>query len=279
MDAFASILASFFERFFHSLWFIIRLCDNRAMSSVAEVTDEQIEEIVSFIRKSVVDSGFRGAVVGLSGGIDSAVVAKLAAMALGKNVLCVFMPVESTSKSDYSETENFSRQIGSGYELVEIQKMIDTIVSDGDGQIDIGNYAARIRMAVLFNRARKMNYLVLGTSNKSEIMIGYFTKYGDGACDVCVLSTLYKTQVRQIAKKIGIPESIIEKTPSAGFWDGQTDESDLGLSYDKLDEILSNLSLTDRELTERIGVPRKTIAEIRSRVSKSEHKRKMPAHP
>ena len=136
-------------------------------------------------------------------------------------------------------------------------------------------------MIVLYNLAKKRNYLVMGTSNQSEIMMGYFTKFGDGACDVTPLANMYKTEVRQIARIIGIPEEIIVKPPSAGLWEGQTDESDMGITYNDLDGILFDMEQdrSDVQIANDTNLPKEKIAEIRRQVESMEHKRLPPIRP
>ena len=144
-----------------------------------------------------------------------------------------------------------------------------------------GNIAARCRMIVLYNFAKKRNYIVAGTSNKSEMMTGYFTKFGDGACDFTPLAGLYKTEVRQIASLIGVPQEIIDKPPSAGFWEGQTDESEMGMSYDELDIILRDIEdgLDDGVIAKDAKLTVDEVAKIRMLVASMEHKRQLPLSP
>jgi NAD+ synthase len=144
--------------------------------------------------------------------------------------------------------------------------------------LDRGNISARCRMTVLYNIAKNRECIVMGTSNQSEIMMGYFTKFGDGACDVTPLANMYKTEVRQIARIIGVPENIIIKPPSAGLWEGQTDEKDMGIKYSDLDSILYGMDqdLSDAQISSETGLPREEVEKIRRKVAQMEHKR-LPA--
>ena len=147
--------------------------------------------------------------------------------------------------------------------------------------LERGNISARCRMIVLYNLAKKRDSIVMGTSNQSEMMMGYFTKFGDGACDVTPLANLYKTEVRQLARLIGIPEEIISKPPSAGLWEGQTDESEMGITYSDLDQILYDLEQdrSDAQIAADTGLEKSRVAEIRRQVESMEHKRLPPLRP
>ena len=147
--------------------------------------------------------------------------------------------------------------------------------------MDRGNIAARCRMVVLFNLAKKNNKVVMGATNESEFRMGYFTKFGDGAYDISPMSGLYKTHVRQIARILGIPDEIIKRPPTAGLWAGQTDEGEMGITYDDLDPVLYRMSkgASDEEISARTGVPTEKVASVREKVAKSEHKRIPPICP
>ena len=171
---------------------------------------------------------------------------------------------------------------GTEYKVVDIQPAVDALaavlLSGKETPLERGNISARCRMIVLYNMAKKRDYLVFGTSNQSEIMMGYFTKFGDGACDVTPLANLYKTEVRQLARIIGVPEDIIAKPPSAGLWEGQTDESEMGIRYEDLDGILFDLErdCSDSQIAVDTGLELSEIARIRAQVRSMEHKR-LPA--
>ncbi len=247
-----------------------------------ELTAEVIEE---FIRQKVEESAAEGVVIGLSGGIDSATTAKLCKNAIGaEKVLNLFLPSESTPKRDLADARSFCEKEGMELRVVDIQPAIDAFVSmlpEGRREELSGNIAARCRMIVLFHHAKMMKRIVMGTSNKSELLVGYFTKFGDGGADFCPIGDLYKTEVRLLAKKIGIPKKIIEKVPSAGLWPGQTDEGELGITYDELDKVLAvmELNLPLEEVAKRSGVPMQKVEKVWAMHRASVHKRKMPLIP
>lgn len=250
---------------------------------IPNITAEDVESLIGFIRTTVRDAHSDGVVIGLSGGIDSAVVTKLCVEALGpEKVLNVFMPSRVTPADDYKITKEMSNMWGTEYKVVDIQPAVDALaavlLSGKETPLERGNISARCRMIVLYNLAKKRNSLVVGTSNQSELMMGYFTKFGDGACDMTPLANMYKTEVRQIAKLIGIPEEVIAKPPSAGLWEGQTDESDMGIKYADLDSILYDMEQdrSDTQIAADTGLPKDQIAHIREQVESMEHKR-LPA--
>jgi len=253
---------------------------------IPEMTMDDVRHITDFIKKSVESTGSSGLVIGLSGGIDSAVVSKLAADAIDPSeILNVFMPSRTTPASDYKTTMELSQMWGTEYKIVDIQPAVDALtsvlLSDVEAPLERGNIAARCRMIVLYNLAKKRNYIVAGTSNKSEMMTGYFTKFGDGACDLTPLANLYKTEVRQIASLIGVPQEIIDKPPSAGFWEGQTDESEMGISYGELDVILRDLEagLDDITIAHDAKLTVDEVVRMRELVASMEHKRHLPLKP
>ena len=219
---------------------------------IPQITREDVDDLVGFIRSTVESIGCKGVVVGLSGGIASATVTKLCVDALGPDkVLNVFMPSRVTPAEDYKTTSELCSMWGTEYKVVDIQPAVDALMavllSGRETPLERGNISARCRMIVLYNLAKKRDYVVMGTSNQSEMMMGYFTKFGDGACDITPMANLYKTEVRQMARLIGVPEPIIAKPPSAGLWEGQTDESEMGIKYEDLDGIQYDL---EQERTE-----------------------------
>ncbi len=250
---------------------------------IPQITEEDVADLTGFIRSTVQKIGCKGVVVGLSGGVDSATVTKLCVDALGpEKVLNVFMPSRVTPAEDYKTTSELSSMWGTEYRVVDVQPAVDALaavlLSGRETPLERGNISARCRMIVLYNLAKKRDYIVMGTSNQSELMMGYFTKFGDGACDVTPLANMYKTEVRQIARIIGVPEPIIAKPPSAGLWEGQTDESEMGITYENLDGILYDMEQdrTDPQIATDTGLPLSEIERIRKQVVSMEHKR-LPA--
>ncbi len=250
---------------------------------IPQITEEDVADLTGFIRTTIGKIGCKGVVVGLSGGVDSATVTKLCVDALGpEKVLNVFMPSRVTPVEDYKTTSELSSMWGTEYRVVDVQPAVDALaavlLSGRETPLERGNISARCRMIVLYNLAKKRDYVVMGTSNQSELMMGYFTKFGDGACDVTPLANMYKTEVRQIARIIGVPEAIIAKPPSAGLWEGQTDESEMGITYENLDGILYDMEQdrTDPQISADTGLPLQEIERIRTQVVSMEHKR-LPA--
>ncbi len=207
-------------------------------------------KLVAFIKRKIREAGADGAVVGLSGGLDSSVVAILCEKALGKpNVLGVCMPEAGvTNPRDVADAHDISNRLGIKFRVVDItpavlgihQNLYDFRIG---ARIPAANVKPRVRMTILYYYANLLNSLVVGTGNRSELRAGYFTKHGDGAVDIMPLGCIYKTQVRQLAAHLKVPKWIVENAPSAGLWRGQTDEEELGISYEKLDIIYAGLDL------------------------------------
>jgi len=238
--------------------------------------------IKSFISFRVNEAKAKGVVIGLSGGLDSAVTTKMCVEALGKEkVFCFLLPTENTPKEDTEDALEFAKSLGVKYRIINISEIVKKIASTIHNKMkkkEMGNIHARTRMIVLYYFANKNNYLVVGSGNKTELLMGYFTKYGDGACDIMPLGDLYKTQVRELAKHLKIPEKIINKTPRAGLWKGQTDESELGIKYEILDQILYGMEkgLKNNEIVKSVGVEISEVKRIKNIVNSTKHKRKMP---
>ncbi len=228
--------------------------------------------IAGWISTCVRIAGMRGAVVGLSGGIDSAVVAGLCVMALNDNVLGMIMPCES-AEEDEKDALLAAARFGVRTEMVRLDEpfkaMLDIL--PGAGDMARANLKPRLRMAALYYWANKLSYMVVGTGNRSELMAGYFTKHGDGGVDLLPLGSLYKSEVRKLAMDIGVPERIINREPSAGLWIGQTDESEMGMSYDELDAALDAI-----ESGRLNGVPMELLERVNKMKTASKHKRQLP---
>jgi NAD+ synthase len=186
---------------------------------------------------------------------------------------------------DVDDARLVCESLGIDYRVIGIKPIVDAVVAQLGFQPDrrsLGNIMARARMVLLYAHANQLNRLVLGTSNRSEVLTGYFTKWGDGASDVAPLINLYKTEVWEVARFLGVPGRIIEKKPTAGLWEGQTDEDELGISYRLLDEILwrlVDLKMSRERVAEELGVPVEKVEYVESLVRRSEHKRRLPPGP
>jgi len=240
-------------------------------------TEQVIEK---FLAEKLRKIGAKGFVLGVSGGIDSAVCLRLCVRAVGKGkVLALLMPEKDSPKEDLRDSKDLCKSEGVKYEIVDISKTIKAFQDAVRGKIDkksLANIKARCRMIVMYHYANSESRLVVGTSNKSELLIGYFTKFGDGGADLEPIGDLYKTEVRQLAKDIGVSEKIIRKVPTAGLWKGQTDEGEIGIKYEKLDAILLGieLGLDEKQIAERAETTTREVQRISKIVRLSSHKRK-----
>ncbi|MFC1646365.1 NAD(+) synthase [Candidatus Omnitrophota bacterium] len=226
--------------------------------------------IANWIKQRVKDSKANGIVVGLSGGIDSACVAALAKMAIGDNVLGLILSCQSDSQD-----ERFAQLVVDKFKIKKEKVCLDPvynkfigILPDSD-KLSFANLKPRLRMVALYYFANKLNYLVAGTGNKSEALVGYFTKYGDGGVDILPLGGLLKTEVRALAKELEVPKEVIERIPTAGLWQGQTDESELGIKYEDLDQII----IAIESGKEKIRFSQTIVNKVKKLIKDSEHKR------
>ncbi len=250
--------------------------------------ERTISEITDFIQGYIEESGVNGVVIGVSGGIDSSVALALAVKALGKDrVTALILPDRRTTpKQDVDDALTLAKLFDVKHYLINIDEIVDTYsvlpFFDLEDNIATGNLRARIRMNILYYYANRFSYLVLGTGDRSEILIGYFTKYGDGAVDLLPLACLYKTQVRHIAHWLGIPERIIKKPSSPRLWPGHLAEKELGMKYEDIDLILYglfDLGLTKEELSEVTGISTELIERVITLHRRSRHKRGFPPYP
>ena len=237
--------------------------------------------IGEFIRGQLRQAGFARAVVGLSGGIDSAVVAFLVAEAIGADgLLSVLMPYRASSPASRADAETVVARLGCAGELVDISPMVDAYFASDPAASSLrrGNFMARQRMAVLYDRSVTWNGLVVGTGNKTESLIGYTTLFGDSACAFNPIGDLYKSQVRQLAEALGVPEAIIRKAPSADLWPGQTDEAEADISYPVLDRLLFWRVDKRRSVEEvvALGFDRALVERVDRMIAGSEFKRQVP---
>jgi NAD+ synthase len=237
--------------------------------------------IAEFIRGQLRQAGFERTVVGLSGGIDSAVVAFLVAEAIGaERLFAVLMPYRTSSPSSRSDAEAVVARLGCASEVVDISPMVDAFFANDPDASSLrrGNFMARQRMAVLYDRSVTWSGLVVGTGNKTESLIGYTTLFGDSACAFNPIGDLYKSQIRQMAEALGVPEAIIRKAPSADLWPGQTDEAEADISYPVLDRLLFWRVDKRRSVDEVVamGFERALVERVDRMIAGSEFKRQVP---
>jgi NAD+ synthase len=255
--------------------------------STAEL-DAHREHITSFITDTVDEAGADGAVLGLSGGIDSTLTAHLAVEALGEDRLHgLVMPSDVNRSENMSDAERLAELLDIEYDVIDIQPVVDAFVDAApagvaDDRMALGNVRVRTRAVLNYFVANAESGLVLGTGNRSEAMTGYFTKYGDQAVDCNPIGNLYKLQVRQLARHVGVPDDYVEKEPSAGMWEGQTDEEEMGLGYDTLDHVLAlhvDGPFSKAATVRTLDVAPETVERVVELVERSEHKRHTPPAP
>ena len=243
------------------------------------------ETIVDFIRTKSQEAGVNGAVVGLSGGIDSALTAYLTVEALGhENVLGIHLPeLNLTPAEDVLDATEVADRLNIEFKAIDISEILSSFMysipqSDDATQLTNGNLKARIRMSILYYYANLSGRMVIGTGNKTEIMLGYYTKYGDGGVDIEPIGDLYKTEVMELAHMVRVPEEIITKPPSAGLWVGQTDEEELGISYVVVDKLLEMLldGKDPEYIQDILGVSSEQMDSTIQRISANIHKSQAP---
>ncbi len=242
----------------------------------------EIGRICEFIKDYVYQSGFANVVVGISGGMDSSLSAALAVKALGnEHVLGVMLPYKNSNPENIEDASTLAEMLSIHTEKVDITPMVDAYFETWQPDAGIlrkGNWMARVRMCVLYDLSAKYEALVLGTSNRTELLVGYFTQHGDGACAFEPIGHLYKTEVWQMGKLLNIPNRIIQKVPTADLWSGQTDEGELGITYSRLDEIVYTLTEIPRNIDNlySTGFTAEEVAKVRNLISRTEFKRKLP---
>ncbi len=257
------------------------------MSEILEIDLEKTKsDIVEFIKSKVRNANCDGIAVGLSGGIDSTLVAYLACEAVGpENVFGIVMPSSTTPTEDKIHGIQVAQHLGMDYKEIAIDSILNEFLSvtqlDNDN-LAIGNLKARIRMSTLYYYANYKNYLVIGTGNKSEILIGYFTKHGDGACDMEPIGDLYKSEVFKLSEYLNVSTEILNKPPRAGLWENQTDEDEIGMSYDLLDKILyfyTEKDMKNTEIAQKLDISVDDVDMIITKIKRSEHKSQVPEIP
>ena len=251
-----------------------------------EDPDETVDRIVRFLRTHSERIEARHLVIGMSGGLDSSVTAALCAKALGgKRTLGLCLPEADTrSLRSIQDAREVAGKFGISFKTLDMTNLVQTASNllhpskKKDGVVPYGNLKARLRAIILYYYANTSKGLVVGTGDKSEIMLGYFTKYGDGACDIQPIADLYKSSVRDLAVHLAIPRRIFSKPSSPELWPGQKAEDELGLPYNKLDSILWRLErwMPPKEISAELGIPLRMVARVRDRWLQSEHKRRPP---
>ena len=235
-------------------------------------TEQLTERLILWIRDKVLAAGYKGVVVGMSGGLDSSVLAVLCHRAFPQSMFGVLMPCHS-SQEDREHAQAVASKFSIPTKIVVLDTVFDTLlkalpddkVDPGVSQLAKANLKSRLRMLTLYYFANRLKYMVVGAGNRSELSVGYFTKYGDGGVDILPLGNLVKGKIRKLASFLGIPQQIIDKPPSAGLWQGQTDEGELGLSYEELDGYLITSEASS-----------KLRGKIESMIAGSDHKRLPP---
>lgn len=234
--------------------------------------------LCKFLGQEVRKTGLQKVVVGLSGGIDSAVVAVLAHRTFGDDLLCIKMPSHYSSQSSLDDADELCDAFGLRSEVRSIEPMLRAYETPDMSPLRVGNLSARLRMVTLFDISAREGALVLGTSNKSELMLGYGTLYGDLASAINPIGDLYKTEVFELARHLGVPSSIIDKPPSADLWAGQSDEAEIGYPYADLDRVLKRY-VEERHTVDEIvadGESAELVDMIVKRIYQNQFKRKMP---
>lgn len=239
------------------------------------------EYLVQFLASEIKRRGFKKGVVGVSGGLDSAVAVTLLSLSVGReNTLGIILPYNGTGEEELKDAVAIIRHLGIKSYRIDIQLMVDDYFRnfpDADKKRR-GNKMARERMSILYDISALKNALVIGTGNKTEYNLGYFTLFGDGACAINPIGDLYKTEVRQLASCIGVPDKIIKKVPTAGLWKGQTDEGELGYEYNEIDNLLYHiieLKYSRKKLLD-LGFDEKFVDDITGRIKNTEFKRMFP---
>lgn len=243
---------------------------------------EQIQnQTQDFLKQKVDEANAEGLVIGLSGGIDSATCLKLAVNAIGnEKVKALIMPGKPSKSSNTEDARELAQGLGVETIELDIEDTVDSFQQElpfETGKEGLGNIRARTRMVYIYAVANEKNLLVLGTGNRTEYLLGYFTKYGDGATDIAPLLDLYKTEVKKLAEYIGLDHKFIEKKPTAGLWEGQTDEDEIGTDYETMDKFLRlfvDNEKTVEEIVEESGVDRETLENLKTMYRGSSHKRK-----
>ena len=236
-------------------------------------------DLIKFLKDEVEKTGLKKVTMGLSGGLDSAVVAILCKEAFGDNLNCVLMPSQFSSQSSTDHAIEVCEKFNIKYEIISIEPMVSGFIKNMDeDRLRIGNFSARMRMSVLYDVSSREKSIVVGTSNKSEILLGYGTIFGDTACAINPIGQIYKSDEFEFARLLGVPESILNKAPSADLWEGQSDEEELGHSYKEMDDLLKAMidEKKSKEELINLGFEEEFINKIDYRVKSNAFKGKLP---
>jgi NAD+ synthase len=250
-----------------------------------KINEPFVEKVLTaFIKEELNKFNFKKGILGLSGGLDSTVCAFLASKALkSTNIIALILPYGKSFSEDVKDAQETSRRLDLKSRTIDISPMVDAYFSrfPTKNRIEMGNKMARERMSILYDHSSREKALILGTSNKTELLLGYGTIHGDMACAINPLGDLYKTQIRQLALYLGVSDKIMKKSPSAGLWEDQTDEKELGLNYDDIDQIL--FLLVDKRMSKKdiiaSGFKTEDVDKIIRLMKNSEFKRKLPPIP
>ena len=237
------------------------------------------EDLIVFLRTEVEKTGLKKVTVGLSGGLDSAVVAILCKEAFGDNLNCVLMPSQFSSQSSINDALEVCKKFDIRHEIISIEPMVSGFIKNMDeDKLRIGNFSARMRMSVLYDVSSREKSLVVGTSNRSELLLGYGTIFGDIACAINPIGEIYKSDEFEFARLLGVPESILNKAPSADLWEGQSDEEELGHTYKEMDDLLKAMIDENKSKDEllKLGFEEVFIDKISYRVKANAFKGKLP---
>ena len=237
------------------------------------------EQLITFLQEEVKKAGLQKVTVGLSGGLDSAVVAVLCKEAFGDKLNCVLMPSQFSSEASINDAKELCEKFDIEYETISIEPMVLAFINNmEDDKLRIGNFSARMRMSVLYDVSSREKSLVVGTSNKSELLLGYGTIFGDIACAINPIGEMYKSDEYEFAKYLGVTDAIINKAPSADLWEGQSDENELGYSYKQMDDVLKTMvdEGKSKEELEKLGFDKDLINMLEKRIKANAFKGKLP---
>lgn len=237
------------------------------------------QNLIKFLKDEVFKTGLKKVTLGLSGGLDSAVVALLCKETFGENLNCILMPSQFSSKSSIDDAVELCKKFDIRYEIVSVEPMLSAYLKNmEENSLRVGNFSSRLRMSVLYDISAREGSLVVGTSNKSELLLGYGTIFGDLACAINPIGDIYKSDLFGFAEFLGVTKNIVEKKPSADFYENQSDEDDLGYSYKEIDALLKEMidkNISKDELIKN-GFEASFVDEISKRVKANEFKRKLP---